>query len=386
MMSLKTLAFTLLLGANQLVANMIVPIANTDLPVTLASNTTYLFTENLDASTVAPTAAFFGNDISQVVIDFAGYSLFVADFQTGIDIENSTDITIKNGLAIANGKSEAVGVSNSQLISIQQVGFVSASTAFADVADLIINECQFSGTYESDVVDFDGTNCIMTHCSFSVTAGADNIFTMQLSGMGFLIDNCTFEMQQGLFLNAARDLLIRKCTIVQSDDQYSLLAQEVHGLTVESCVFDSNGMGNVHIFDDSSDVLLKGSVFQGPSQVAILSDCSARITVDNCSIRAQDVGVELNNSQSCNIVNSRIKDVKGIGVLIADRSSLNEVSECSISNNLYGVVVDRGTKCNLIDNNSIFKNKKCQISLNPKKNKAMDNIVLGSDRHCHKIR
>lgn len=269
---------------------------------------------------------------------------------------------------------------------------------------------------------------------------------------GLLVDNCTFtSSSEGapdfpvigyatLFAGlggdlaetiGARDIIIRNSTFThrgaapRADD---LLFAGVEGALIENCVFDSTATGringcqptntggitqksaNIHLggFVESSnqvdivggtfvkDVTIRGNQICGGAQVGIYAETcvgttpNERITIEDNSITATEVGILLENTHSSTVIGNRVQGVNGsgcttgVGIELAGAlpynakaaSKSNALLNNVVSNNNTGIILRCGAQGNFVKGNDVFNNDRCQILEEKKKsNKVTCNTI-----------
>jgi len=323
--------------------------------------------------------------------------------------------------------------------------------------NLGIDQCQFSGGGFGHIFIFGGHNTHVTNCSFaqgdfdslSIFAGGDFLtgpgpfYVRPCSGL--LVDGCTFarSSSQNVFNSfivlgntdvndgPMHDARISNSTFTASNQNgahFDILAPHIQGLLVENCVLDSTGTctpfvaqgiipvqsANIHlgypalspIVPDSKgahDVIIKDCVLTGKNQAGIVStsanlnEQNTGITIEDCTITAQEVGVLFANTTSSNVTRCAIQEVHGsacttcgIGILLEGTLFYNQIAESSanalienvVSNNGCGVVIRTASEDNLLRGNSIFKNLFSQIDLSKSCNVLVDNVIFGKKGCC----
>ncbi len=222
----------------------------------------------------------------------------------------------------------------------------------------------------------------------------------------------------------AKDAIIRNSTFTNLNAvaAYSdIVIAGFQGALIENCIFDSNSSGRIsgvpvtnfgiptksgHILlgiavsatqaVTASDVTIRGSQFLGAAQTAIFSDTGAgttpneRITIEDCSITATEVGIQFNNTVASTIENCQIRGVagnafaQGVGILLEGQLSYNPTATAScnailgntVTNNQEGIIVECGAQGNLLKENNVFNNSNRQIVVKSKKNVLEDNTCF----------
>ncbi len=298
------------------------------------------------------------------------------------------------------------------------------------------------------------TNCESYNAlSFFLTMEPSDQFTGQLVTpvpTGLLVDGCTVvqtgegEIIQGVFypfmlfaggttvpgINA-RDVIVRNSTFTHQGataPTIGLVFAGAEGILVENNVIDFTATGrlencepiqylglptktgNIHlgypITDDLEtisggafvrDVTIRGNQLLGGAQVGIFAETSIgatpneRITIEDNSITATEVGILFENTRSSSIINNRVQGVRGndcargVGIELAGATDVNDSAASTsnaiigniVSNNYTGIKLDCGAQGNLVKDNFVFNNERHQIKEEKKHtNKIESNTVF----------
>ncbi len=247
---------------------------------------------------------------------------------------------------------------------------------------------------------------------------------------GLLVDSCTFTNSCKNDTNqlpyrtlavgslqvtgvSARDVIIRNSTFTHQGapaKSVDLYMHGVEGALVENCVFDSTSSGrfencasveidyvtdksaNIHLggplmsSDDPptlviggtpvKDIIIRGNEICGGAQVGIFADTSIgsqaneRITIEDNSITAREVGILFENTHSSTIIGNRVQGVignsctKGVGIELDGGLSFNPMAASTsnaildnvVTNNGEGILLKCGAQGNLVKGNIVFNN------------------------------